>query len=318
VTLTRSAVGLLLASAIDCAGRPPRPEESLRIVEPRLEAPLAETYPAPSLPDDPVKLAVFERINRDRTEAGVPAVAWDEAAGRVADAFCLQQVREKTRGHFLMDGLPPYARTGFAGVFGLQAENSVSWLTTGPRFRESASELALSGHEQMMGEKPPDDGHRQTILDPGATHVGVGFALEGGRFQMAQEFLTRYLASLRLSRREPWRTALFVEGQARAPHRIQFVTISREPLPRPLSREQASGRTRYSYPPGELALVPEGIRGLRVVGTATLDRLRLRSNREFNFAYALDRPGLWTFVFYTVGREGDQALPGGSAVVWIE
>ena len=28
-----------------------------------------------------------------------------------------------------------------------------------------------------MEEKPPADGHRRTILDPEATHVGVGYAI---------------------------------------------------------------------------------------------------------------------------------------------
>ena len=59
--------------------------------------------------------------------------------------------------------------------------------------------LALEGHENMLREKPPSDGHRRTILDPEATHVGVGWAAENGRFQMAQEFLVRGLARLGLS-----------------------------------------------------------------------------------------------------------------------
>jgi uncharacterized protein YkwD len=289
-----------------------------RLRAPRLLEPLEERFPSPSLPQDPVKRAVWERINRDRGTAGLPSVAWDEAASRVADSFCAQQVREKTRGHFLTDGLPPYARTGLAGVFGMQAENSVSWITTDQGFRESAQDLALSGHEEMMGEKPPDDGHRRTILDPEVTHVGVGFAMAAGRFQMAQEFLVRHLASLRLSRREPHRTILLFEGKTTAPHRIRFVTIAREPPPRPLTPSEASARIRYSYPQGEQAFVPEGLSGVRVVGAVTRDRLRRRREREFAFTFAPDRPGLWTFVFYTASRESSAARPGGSAVVWVE
>ena len=89
---------------------------------------------ADSQPRDALKAAVFARINRDRAAAGLPPVAWDEAASRVADAFCVAQVREASRGHFLMDGIPPYARTGFAGVFGVEAQNSVSWTTTARRW----------------------------------------------------------------------------------------------------------------------------------------------------------------------------------------
>ena len=130
-------------------------------------------------------------------------MAWDGGAARVADAFCARQIREGTRGHFLTDGIPPYARTSFAGVFGAQSENSVSWVIDRPYFSEPISRLALAGHEDMMAESPPGDGHRRTILDPEATHVGVGYAVEGGRFQMAQEFLTRTLERLSIVRSEP-------------------------------------------------------------------------------------------------------------------
>jgi hypothetical protein len=141
----------------------------LHIRVPDLEEPLVESVPAADgYPNDLVKEGVFERINRDRLLAGLLPVAWDEAASRVADAFCAQQVREATRGHFLMDGVPPYARTAFAGVFGAQAENSVSWVTTAASFTEPSLRLALMGHQEMMDEKPPQDGHaaRSSIPTP--------------------------------------------------------------------------------------------------------------------------------------------------------
>src|SRR5450759_4320928 len=144
----------------------------LHLRAPDLAQPLFESLPAADgYPNDVVKEGIFERINRDRLLAGLLPVAWDEAASRVADAFCAQQVREATRGHFLMDGVPPYARTAIAGVFGAQAENSVSWVTTAGSFTEPSLRLALMGHQEMMDEKPPQDGHRRTILDPDATPV---------------------------------------------------------------------------------------------------------------------------------------------------
>ena len=104
------------------ARRPP-----LRLRASDLARPLTDTLPDPGdRPHGALKEGVFARINRDRARAGLLPVAWDEAASRVADAFCAQQVREASRGHFLMDGVPPYARTAFAGVFGAQSENSVS------------------------------------------------------------------------------------------------------------------------------------------------------------------------------------------------
>lgn len=297
--------------------RPTRPP--LHVRAPDLAQPLFESLPAADgYPNDVVKEGVFERINRDRLLAGLLPVAWDEAASRVADAFCAQQVREATRGHFLMDGVPPYARTAFAGVFGAQAENSVSWVTTAPSFTESALRLALMGHREMMDEKPPQDGHRRTILDPDATHVGVGYANANGRFQMSQEFLARGLQRLKLVGRDSSHLAVRFEGKTLQNWRLEFVTIAREPPPAHLTREEATGRTSYSYPRPSIAYVPEGTSLHRVSETDTQDRIRLWTNREFSFSFAPDRPGLYTFVFYTTVRTSEPARAGASATIWVE
>ncbi|MGH9369124.1 MAG: CAP domain-containing protein, partial [Thermoanaerobaculia bacterium] len=289
----------------------------LRIVAPEPGRLLSESYPEPSLPAEPVRYRVFGEINRDRATAGLPAVAWDEAASRVADAFCAAQVAERTRGHYLRDGVPPYARAGLAGVFGYQAENSASWTTTAATFSDTPLELALSAHRSMMEERPPDDGHRRTILDPEATHVGVGWAMTGGRFRMAQEFLARGLERLTLKSDEN-AAVLRVSGAARSPLRLQFVTLAHEPLPVPLTREEANARTTYRYPaPGE-SLVPEGHTQLRVLGTVTQNRIRLGRDRDFSFFFAPGRAGLWTIVFFVSKIGEDRPAPGGSAVIRVE
>jgi uncharacterized protein YkwD len=290
----------------------------LRLAIPDMTAPLSETYPAPSHPEDSVEKAVFERINRDRVEAGLSPVAWDGASASVARAFCAQQVRERTNGHFLMDGLAPYARTGFAGVFGLQSENSVSWVSTASGFDEPPSSLALEGHVQMLAERPPNDGHRRTILDPHATHVGVGWALEKGSFRMAQEFLTRDLAQLTLERGPTRPLSISVRGAILAPRRLQFVTFCWEPLPRPLSREEANRVRNYSYPLAARAFVPEGDTRSYIVGAATEPRLRLQPERGFSFRFVPEKAGLWTMIFHTAAKASERARPGGSATLQVE
>jgi uncharacterized protein YkwD len=320
VTLARTAaLAAALAASLACTAPIASPAGSspFRIVVPAPGRSLSETYPAVSSPAEPVRRAVFERINRDRSSAGVPPVAWDEAASRVADVFSAAQVAEKTRGHYLRDGVPPYARTGFAGVFGYGSENSASWITTASAFEEPPVELALSSHQSMVDEKPPNDGHRRTILDPDATHVGVGWAMAGGRFQMAEEFQARGLERLTLEVLEN-SPVLRVQGSAKSPLRLQFVTVAHEPLPRHLSREEANARTTYRYPAPVEAYVPEGHTSLRVIGVVTQDRLRLGRDRDFSFQFAPDRAGLWTFVFFVSksGEEGNR--PGGCAVIKVE
>jgi uncharacterized protein YkwD len=311
--------------SLGCAFTPARePAESrapsaLRIRAPDFARPLTDTLPDPgSRPEGAVKEGIFARINRDRVLAGLVPVAWDEAASRVADAFCAQQVREASRGHFLMDGLPPYARTAFAGVFGAQSENSVSWVTSAPSFTETPLQLALVGHKEMMDELPPDDGDPRTILDPDATHVGIGYASAHGRFQMSQEFLTRSIERLSVIRRDASRVILRFEGKPVTGSRLSFVTIAREAPPAPLTREEASARTSYSYPKPSLAYVPEGNTAMRVAGVDTRDKLHVWSNTEFYFTFAPDQPGLYTFAFYTSVRPSQPSRAGASVTVWIE
>jgi hypothetical protein len=290
----------------------------LSLRSPALDRSRAEGYPPAAWPKDLVKLAVFQKINEDRLRMSLPPVAWDEAVSRVGDQFCAQQIFEKTRGHFLMDGIPPYARTAFAGVFGCGSENSVSWMTTASSFSEPTIGLALSGQADMMGEKPPRDGHRKTILDPEATHVGVGYAIERGRFQMAEEFLARRLERVSFTVSEGARPVAAFEGKPRPNQILRFVTIAREPAPRPLLRDEANARTSYAYPRPFLSYVPEGNLYLRVSDTENQDRLQLHRDGSFSFSYSPSRPGLYTFVFYTSEREASDPRPGGSATLWFE
>jgi uncharacterized protein YkwD len=310
-----------IAAALGWAGcailSPGRKVDVFVVTAPDLERPLTETYPPPSQPAGAVELAVWNRINADRADAGLSPVAWDEAAARVALAFCREQVREGTSGHFLTNGVPPYARTALAGIFGVQEENAVSWTTTGEQFEEPAVDLALAGHASMMAEVPPNDGHRRTILDPQVTHVGVGWAEASGRFRMAEEFLTRHLETLTLERATRSPDTVLVRGQARDPYHPEFVTFAQEPIPPRITRSQAIARRSYAYPEAGLSYVPEGDRSMRVVGTETEDQLRVGKSGEFSFRFRPRGPGLWTIVIYTArGRE--RPHPGGLVVLRVE
>ncbi len=308
----------MLLAAVGCVVSAPAADGPRLVLRaPDLAHPLTETAPAPSRPEDPVKRGVWERVNADRAAAGLAPVAWDEASSRVADAFCADQVREGTRAHFLMNGVPPYARTGLAGIFGVDAENSVAWTSTGASFPKSPLELALAGQAEMMAEKPPNDGHRRTILDPDATHVGIGWAQGGGRFRMAQEFLTRHLAflTLELAARDP--TTLLFQGQVMRGERLMFVTFANEPSPKKLTRSQVNARSQYSHPDARLAYAPEDMTTLHVVGAETLPLVRMGSDGGFSFRFTPSAPGLWTILIYTAPDHG-KPRPGGAAVLWLE
>lgn len=317
--LTKGSAGVVLLAAAGCALLAPSPDRPTRLVirAPDLARPLTEDDPAPSKPEDPVKLGVWQRINKDRSTANLPPLAWDEAAARVADAFCAKQVQEQTRGHFLLNGFPPYARTGLAGIFGMGSENAVAWTTSGTSFQDPPLTLALAGEESMMAEKPPADGHRRTILDPEVTHVGVGWAQGSGRFRMAQEFLVRHLARLTLAQAAGNPATVLVQGQTLSDYRLAFVTLAHESTPKPLTRREVNARTHYEFREPRLAFVPEGLKSLHVVGAETQDIVRLGPGNEFAFRFTPGSAGLWTIVFYAANAR-EKPRPGGAAVLWVE
>jgi cysteine-rich secretory family protein len=307
---------ILAAGAALALGSSP-PRHTLRLRAPEISPRRTDLYPQDPPPRDPVKRAVFERINQDRAEAGRHPVVWDEEAARAADDFCTHQVAEKTRGHFLTDGIPPYARMSFAGVFGMHSENSVSWVTNAETFSDPLVKLALEGHDEMLREKPPADGHRRAILDPDATHVGVGYSASHGRFQMTQEFLARGLRSLSLSPLSG-SSGVYFDGRPLPEETLHFVTVGWEPSPRPMTRQEASGRTSYSYPNPRLSYVPEGLRTLRVSGTTSEDRLKIRTDHSFTFEFVPSHPGLYSLVFYLSARPSTPPRPGASTVLWFD
>jgi hypothetical protein len=133
---------------------------------------------------------------------------------------------------------------------------------------------------------------------------------------MAEEFLTRRLAELTLTRVARSPETILVEGRILPPQAFEFVTLAREPSPRPLTRGEADARTSYRYPDPQLAYVAEGRKALRVVGTETQDRVSLRGS-AFSFRFTPPLPGLWTLLVYT-SEARREPRPGGLVVLWME
>jgi len=196
------------------------------------------------------KARVFERLNRERQAAGAAPVAYDLLGASVGDAFCLDAATARTSGHWDAAGRPPYLRWALAGGVDYEAENVSTLTRTGADVDESeVPRLLLDAHGQMMAERPPDDGHRRTVLDPAWTHVGIGAAVVGGEFRMVEEFSRRVALWVEVPRSP-------VPAGARAPFAVKLppdwalaaIEVGFEPAPRPMSREEIRRRASYKYP----------------------------------------------------------------------
>ncbi len=292
------------------------PPAGVTLARPRITAPVSDGWPEGS-PDEPVAAAVFARINTDRAAAGLAPVAWDQKAADLATAYTREQIREGTMGHFLLDGVPPYARLSRAGDLGVGAENAIAFVSSGDHLEESPTTLALRGQREMLAEKPPADGHRRAILDPAATHVGVGWSLSDGNFRMAEEFTSRRYAHLDVSPLPRYSSAIRVRGQALAGMSIAYVSVARQPIPAPISLTEANSRHSYAYPDPRDALLPAGA-PYSAGGPMSRKCLVVSVHGRFSFEYQVEAPGMWTFVLYFQRKGEAEPKPGGAFTIWVD
>jgi hypothetical protein len=260
---------------------------------------------------------LFDRINRDRREHGLRAVLWDEKAAAVARSATRRQVEERTFGHFLLDGFPPYARLSAGGAFGMGAENVAAFMSDAGRLHDTPERLVLRAEAEMMAETPPRDFHRKAILDPNATHVGVGWASEGGELRVAAEFSARRCERLRVLREGRPGASIRIEGRPLSGTHLRYVAVARQPAPRPIPREEANGRDSYAYPAAQLLLLPSSTRG-KAIGIPSANIVDVGFSGDFAFPYTLDEAGLWTFILYFRGKGSGEAEPGGAITLLVD
>src|SRR5436189_2977860 len=191
-------------------------------------------------PIDETRIALrsefLQMINHDRAANGLPPVLLDPQASAIADSYCRQQIRNRTTGHFTVDGYAPYMRYSFGGGNDGVSENAAAWSATYKFSDRSLYDMIRRSEDAMMHEKAPHDGHRRTILDPYATHVGIGLAWDRGQFRLTQEFVRRYVEWSRpLPRTAYAGDQILCSGRPATGFSIEAITVHREPLPQPMA-----------------------------------------------------------------------------------
>ncbi len=301
------AVGLLpLAGARNAA--------PLRVVMPGLAPAYAERAPG-------AKAELLRVINRERAEHGAPPLAYDLLGAKVGDEFCEQAVRDRTTGHWDLEGRAPYLRWALAGGIDHHAQNFAAESRTGFEFTESPAELLLRMHEAFMAEKPPNDGHRRTILDPIWTHVGIGFALVGGEMRMTEEYSRRVLEWAELPA-GPAKAGGGAPVALKLPKgwSVGAIEVAFEPAPKPMSRAEIAARASYGLPPSWRTLRPFPPAGARWKSGEPGD-FRANAAGRIELTIPLDRgPGHYYVVVYAAQgiRSGRPIFPVAAPLVVAE
>jgi uncharacterized protein YkwD len=240
-------------------------------------------------------------INSDRKHHGLKPVELDGWTSALADEYCRAQIRNGTTGHFTIDGQAPYMRYSFAGGNDAVSENAAAWSAT-YRFNDRALyEMIRRSQEAMMAEHAPHDGHRRTILDPHATHVGIGLAWKDGEFRLTQEFVRRYINwTHALPRAASINEKIVAAGRAQHGYLADAISVHYEPLPQPISPITANVIDTYSLP----------------------DRRHdyaVDASSEFSFRVPFtDGPGIYTIVVW-VRRPGEkESIPASNVSIRVD
>jgi uncharacterized protein YkwD len=192
---------------------------------------------------------VLKLINRDRKLYNLPPVQLDLEASAIGDDYCRRQIQNGTNGHFTIDGLAPYMRYSFAGGNDGVSENAAAWSANYSFSERALYEMARRSQDAMMAESAPDDGHKRTILDPHATHVGIGLAWERSEFRLVHEFIRRYVQWTRpLPRHARAGETVMVAGRPIGGAAIEAISVHYERNPETMPAHVVNALTNYSLP----------------------------------------------------------------------
>ncbi len=272
-------------------------------------------------------------INHDRARYGLAPVQLDAQASAIADAYCRAQIRNGTTGHFTLDGEAPYMRYSFGGGNDGVSENAAAWSANYGFSDRALYDMMRRSEAAMMAELPPHDGHRRTILDPAATHVGIGLAWERGELRMTQEFIRRYIDWTRpLPRRVSSSQPILCSGRAVKGYDTEAITVHHEPLPQPMGVVTANAIQSYSLPESRREYLPrlKGTFTRRMNGGVEEVTEQYSDGRrgdfqvapDGHFAFAIplpDGPGIYTVVVWVRrhGSSGD-AFPASNVSIRVD
>lgn len=195
---------------------------------------------------------VVDLINEDRRQANLPSVTWDETAAKSARQHVLEEASNGYISHWGMDGEKPQHRYTLAGGLDAVDENESVTLWLGDGFhgvsKEQLKTIVTEHQSSMVNEQPPNDGHRQNILDP--HHTGVGIALSVGKYgvAMAQEFTNHYSEITPPPLTASPGSRITLQGKINKGYKIQGIYGVWESLPQPMTPAQLMQTHSYSDP----------------------------------------------------------------------
>lgn len=245
-------------------------------------------------------------INQERRSAGLRPVELDPFASKVAENHCQEMLNNSFTSHWNQAGLKPYMRYALAGGADAVMENVAGrWSNSGIDLAH-VSEIAEQLHLAMFNERAPNDSHRQTILAPQHTHVGLAVRANGNSLRLDEEFVARYLIVQPTPNQVKAGSSITLTGELLYENmELYNIEIFYEPFPKPMDIETLNHTSLYSFPKDHLVLRPILPTGYSysdgTSGIITADKNSGKFSCPISFREA--QPGLYTIVVI-ISHEG--------------
>jgi uncharacterized protein YkwD len=267
-----------------------------------------------------LKRKLFEQINRDRQAEGRPPVEYSEALSRAADAHCREMLEEDYMSHWNRAGWKPYVRYAAAGIYDATQENVSSvWASHFDRTESQVWNTMLTAHNSFLAEKPPNDGHRRSVLDARNTRVGIGVAYSERGLRLIEVFGARYAELEPMPLRATLRDAVEVKGRVlKSTQELMAVAVYYEPPPAPMTRAELKLTYSYGLPKEEQTVRPAlnyGIYGDGTSGSIAVDRFGRFSTR---LSFWKGKPGIYTVVVWVKEKGTREGIQGAMASVIVQ
>ncbi len=131
---------------------------------------------------------LFKQINQDRAANNLPLLAWEPRLEKSARQHDLVMAKGCGLEHQCPDEPDLGTRISQQGV---------QWQTVGENIGEggpvlsndASSNMVSMIHQGMMGEKPPDDGHRRNLLSKDFHRIGISIYIDtSNTLWLAEDF----------------------------------------------------------------------------------------------------------------------------------
>ena len=263
---------------------------------------------------------LLQMVNEERAVEQLSALEIDDLATRVATAHATEMAMHQFASHWGRDGLKPYHRYSFAGGNDATQENvsaaDNTWSNKLSDLKQDTSYL----HLRLYQEKPPNDGHRKTILAPQHTHVGFGIAVEKLRLRLVELFVAKYVDMKTVPRAATPKSVVPFAGKLlKRDHALNYVEVFYEPLPKPPESSWLSEARSYELPTDSKVLRPK-VRPPYMYSDRTTGDVNVELDGSFSVPVTLfhDKPGIYTLVAWLKPNRSGKAFPATEVCIRAE